>query len=233
MRLARTAKTSAAFKVQSTAVSWSGATTGLIDKLVSKNIAIEARSECFRTCSLNPRMDWLTYLRILRELILRGHGANTLSCSANFASPARSWYLKHKVLITSNFRLLLHCPLPMHSQKTKKTSCLGGASYLPSLVLLSIRECCWSNPIMLGDNMKPSRTFAANDLVRFPQPACRVTPSRILKVHQPDKPNPLLNVLGDVAFPLLLIAGLLFLRSRAPGGGGMPGARLAGPWFLS
>ena len=43
------------------------------------------------------------------------------------------------------------------------------------------------------------------------------------KVHQPDKPNPLLNVLGDVAFPLLLIAGLLFLRSRAPGGGGIPG----------
>ncbi|CAE7254744.1 ftsH, partial [Symbiodinium pilosum] len=44
-----------------------------------------------------------------------------------------------------------------------------------------------------------------------------------IEVHQPDKPNPLLNVLGDVAFPLLLIAGLLFLRSRAPGGGGMPG----------
>ena len=157
-------------------------------------------------------MDWLTYLRVLRELILRGHGANARSCSANFASPARSWYLKHKALITSNL-LLLHCPLPMHSQKTN--------------------ECCWSNPIMLGDNMKPSRTFAADDLVRFPQPACRVTLSRILKVHQPDKPNPLLNVLGDVAFPLLLIAGLLFLRSRAPGGGGMPGARLARPWFLS
>ena len=45
----------------------------------------------------------------------------------------------------------------------------------------------------------------------------------ILEVHQPEKPNPLLNVLGDVAFPLLLIAGLLFLRSRTPGGGGIPG----------
>jgi len=44
-----------------------------------------------------------------------------------------------------------------------------------------------------------------------------------IEVHQPEKPNPLLNVLGDVAFPLLLIAGLLFLRSRAPGGGGIPG----------
>ncbi|CAJ1338985.1 unnamed protein product [Effrenium voratum] len=42
-------------------------------------------------------------------------------------------------------------------------------------------------------------------------------------VHQPEKPNPLLGVLGDVAFPLLVIAGLLFLRSRAPGGGGIPG----------
>ena len=49
-------------------------------------------------------------------------------------------------------------------------------------------------------------------------------PKRIqLEVHQPDKPNPLLGVLGDVAFPLLVIAGLLFLRSRAPGGGGIPG----------
>ncbi|CAE7378488.1 ftsH [Symbiodinium natans] len=44
-----------------------------------------------------------------------------------------------------------------------------------------------------------------------------------IEVHQPEKPNPLLNVLGDVAFPLLLIAGLLFLRSRTPGGGGIPG----------
>ena len=46
---------------------------------------------------------------------------------------------------------------------------------------------------------------------------------RIRKVHQPEKPNPLLGVLGDVAFPLLVIAGLLFLRSRGPGGGGIPG----------
>ncbi|CAE7601979.1 ftsH [Symbiodinium sp. KB8] len=44
-----------------------------------------------------------------------------------------------------------------------------------------------------------------------------------IEVHQPEKPNPIFNVLGDVAFPLLLIAGLLFLRSRAPGGGGIPG----------
>lgn len=44
-----------------------------------------------------------------------------------------------------------------------------------------------------------------------------------IEVHQPDKPNPLLGVLGDVAFPLLVIAGLLFLRSRSPGGGGIPG----------
>ncbi|CAE6966950.1 ftsH3 [Symbiodinium natans] len=45
-----------------------------------------------------------------------------------------------------------------------------------------------------------------------------------IEVHQPEKPNPLFNVLGDVALPLLLIAGLLFLRSRAPGGGGgIPG----------
>jgi len=45
-----------------------------------------------------------------------------------------------------------------------------------------------------------------------------------IEVHAPEKPNQLLNVLGDVAFPLLLIAGLLFLRSRAGGGpGGMPG----------
>jgi len=44
-----------------------------------------------------------------------------------------------------------------------------------------------------------------------------------IEVHQPEKPNPIFNVLGDVAFPLLLIAGLLFLRSRSPGGGGIPG----------
>jgi len=45
-----------------------------------------------------------------------------------------------------------------------------------------------------------------------------------MEVHQPEKPNPALGVLGDIAFPLLLIGGLLFLRSRGPGGpGGMPG----------
>jgi len=44
-----------------------------------------------------------------------------------------------------------------------------------------------------------------------------------LEVHQPDKPNPLLGVLGDIAFPLLVIGGLLFLRSRGGGPGGMPG----------
>ena len=45
-----------------------------------------------------------------------------------------------------------------------------------------------------------------------------------IEVHQPEKPSALLSVLGDVALPLLLIAGLLFLRSRAPGGGdGIPG----------
>eukprot|EP00930_Biecheleria_cincta_P047346 TRINITY_DN327_c0_g1_i3.p1 TRINITY_DN327_c0_g1~~TRINITY_DN327_c0_g1_i3.p1 ORF type:complete len:609 (+),score=141.54 TRINITY_DN327_c0_g1_i3:53-1828(+) len=45
-----------------------------------------------------------------------------------------------------------------------------------------------------------------------------------MEVHQPEKPNPLLGVLGDIAFPLLVIGGLLFLRSRGPGGpGGMPG----------
>lgn len=43
------------------------------------------------------------------------------------------------------------------------------------------------------------------------------------QVHQPEKPNPLLGVLGDVAFPLLVIAGLLFLRSRSGGGSGIPG----------
>ena len=45
-----------------------------------------------------------------------------------------------------------------------------------------------------------------------------------IDVHQPEKPNPLFSVLGDVALPLLLIGGLLFLRSNAPGGGGgIPG----------
>jgi len=45
-----------------------------------------------------------------------------------------------------------------------------------------------------------------------------------IEVHTPEKPNELLRVLGDVAFPLLVIAGLLFLRSRAGSGpGGIPG----------
>ncbi|CAK8985186.1 unnamed protein product [Durusdinium trenchii] len=50
-----------------------------------------------------------------------------------------------------------------------------------------------------------------------------VSKNIMIEVHQPDKPNPLLGVLGDVAFPLLVIAGLLFLRSRAPGGFGNQG----------
>jgi len=44
-----------------------------------------------------------------------------------------------------------------------------------------------------------------------------------MEVHTPEKPNPLLNVLGDIAFPLILILGLLFLRSRGGAGGGLPG----------
>ena len=44
-----------------------------------------------------------------------------------------------------------------------------------------------------------------------------------IDVHQPEKPNPLLRTLGDVALPLLTIAGLLFLRSRSGGAGGIPG----------
>jgi cell division protease FtsH len=45
-----------------------------------------------------------------------------------------------------------------------------------------------------------------------------------IEVHTPDKPNPLFNVLGDIAFPLLVIAGLLFLRSQSgAGAGGIPG----------
>merc|ERR1719352_1447549 len=42
-----------------------------------------------------------------------------------------------------------------------------------------------------------------------------------IEVHTPEKPNPLTQVLADVAFPALVIGGLLFFRSR--GGGGMPG----------
>lgn len=46
-----------------------------------------------------------------------------------------------------------------------------------------------------------------------------------IDVHQPEKPNPFLRTLGDVAFPLLTIAGLLFLRSQGggAGAGGIPG----------
>jgi len=44
-----------------------------------------------------------------------------------------------------------------------------------------------------------------------------------IEVHTPEKPNELLRILGDVAFPLLIIAGLLFFRSRAGGGSGIPG----------
>merc|ERR1719203_2281883 len=45
-----------------------------------------------------------------------------------------------------------------------------------------------------------------------------------LEVHAPEKPNEFLRVLGDVAFPLLIIGGLLFLRSRGgSGSSGIPG----------
>jgi len=44
----------------------------------------------------------------------------------------------------------------------------------------------------------------------------------IMNVHTPEKPNPMFAILGDIAIPGLLIAGLLFFRNR-PGGGGMPG----------
>jgi cell division protease FtsH len=44
-----------------------------------------------------------------------------------------------------------------------------------------------------------------------------------IDVHAPEKPNQLLQVLGDVAFPLLVIGGLLFFRSQQGGRGGMPG----------
>ena len=44
-----------------------------------------------------------------------------------------------------------------------------------------------------------------------------------IDVHQPDKPNPLFQAVTDAAFPLLLIGGLLFLRSQSPQGGGLPG----------
>lgn len=38
----------------------------------------------------------------------------------------------------------------------------------------------------------------------------------VVEVHKPEPPNQALQVLGDVAFPLLLIGGLLFLRSQNP-----------------
>jgi cell division protease FtsH len=44
-----------------------------------------------------------------------------------------------------------------------------------------------------------------------------------IDVHAPEKPNEFLRVLGDVAFPLLIIGGLLFFRSQSGGRGGMPG----------
>merc|ERR1719188_1428523 len=45
-----------------------------------------------------------------------------------------------------------------------------------------------------------------------------------IEVHTPEKPNEMFKILGDVAFPLLVIAGLLFLRSQSGGGaGGVPG----------
>ncbi|CAJ1428694.1 unnamed protein product [Effrenium voratum] len=44
-----------------------------------------------------------------------------------------------------------------------------------------------------------------------------------IEVHTPEKPNPLLGALGDAALPLLLIGGLLYMRSRGPGTGGIPG----------
>ncbi|CAK0843463.1 unnamed protein product [Prorocentrum cordatum] len=44
-----------------------------------------------------------------------------------------------------------------------------------------------------------------------------------IDVHAPEKPNEFLKVLGDVAFPLLIIGGLLFFRSQSGGRGGMPG----------
>jgi len=45
-----------------------------------------------------------------------------------------------------------------------------------------------------------------------------------IEVHTPEKPNRFLEVAADIAFPLLVIAGLLFFRSRGGAGmGGMPG----------
>ncbi|CAE8631437.1 unnamed protein product [Polarella glacialis] len=44
-----------------------------------------------------------------------------------------------------------------------------------------------------------------------------------IDVHTPEKPNQFAGVLGDIAFPLLVIAGLLFFRGAGGGAGGMPG----------
>jgi len=49
-----------------------------------------------------------------------------------------------------------------------------------------------------------------------------------IEVHTPEKPNEFLRVLGDIAFPLLILGGLLFLRGAGGrdgmgGMGGMPG----------
>merc|ERR1740138_394603 len=46
-----------------------------------------------------------------------------------------------------------------------------------------------------------------------------------IEVHTPEKPNEAFKILGDIAFPLIVILGLLFLRSQAGGAGpgGMPG----------
>jgi cell division protease FtsH len=40
-----------------------------------------------------------------------------------------------------------------------------------------------------------------------------------IEVHTPEKPNEAFKVLGDIAFPLLIIGGLLFLRSQQGSGG--------------
>merc|ERR1719352_1622700 len=45
-----------------------------------------------------------------------------------------------------------------------------------------------------------------------------------IDVHTPEKPNPVSQVLADIAFPLLIVGGLLFFRSQGGQGmGGMPG----------
>merc|ERR1719352_601158 len=45
-----------------------------------------------------------------------------------------------------------------------------------------------------------------------------------IDVHTPEKPNPASQVLADIAFPALVVAGLLFFRSQGNSGmGGLPG----------